>query len=372
MIPILYEYNATDFLNYGIGALRDTIECLVSEERNGAYELVLKYPAEGFLYEEIKKERIIKAMANVKSAYQAFRIYRISRPMSGVITVYAQHISYDLAYIISPPVYFSGHYLVTAFSYFFNFAVPPMSAFTFESETPNVRVFLETDLPRNVRSLLIGKELSIVEYLRGDFEFDNFVVRYHSSRGEDNGLTILYGKNLTQIQHNSDNSNIYSLLCPYAVVKVDGNTRTLTLSEAAIEIPTSLNVKKCLVMDFSEEFERDGAFTPNEENLRFIAERYLYQNFLGVESPNITLSFEELGEINAAKNINLCDTVTVKYEDLGIDVKTNIVKLVFDSLLEKIKSISLGEIKQNLADDVTSINKDIKKLAERVKALEIK
>lgn len=55
MIPILYKESATDFSTFGIGALADTVSCLVTEERNGVYELTLKYSLNGPLYSEIKK-----------------------------------------------------------------------------------------------------------------------------------------------------------------------------------------------------------------------------------------------------------------------------------------------------------------------------
>ena len=96
MIPILYKESATNFSTFGIGVLADTISCLVTEERNGVYELILKYPLNGPLYNEIKKERIIKAKPSDLSDPQAFRIYRITIPINGIITIYAQHISYDL------------------------------------------------------------------------------------------------------------------------------------------------------------------------------------------------------------------------------------------------------------------------------------
>ena len=93
MIPVLYEYNETSFTSFGIGALKDTTSCLVTEERNGTYELVLKYPITGSLYSEISKERIVRVQVNDNKSIQAFRIYRISAPISGIVTVYAQHIS---------------------------------------------------------------------------------------------------------------------------------------------------------------------------------------------------------------------------------------------------------------------------------------
>ena len=97
MIPILYYANETSFTSLGIGALADSTSCQVTEERNGPYELVLKYPVKGFLYNELKKDRIIKAKPNDTSNPQAFRIYRITVTINGSVTVYAQHISYDFA-----------------------------------------------------------------------------------------------------------------------------------------------------------------------------------------------------------------------------------------------------------------------------------
>ena len=50
MIPVLFKANAVDFSTYGIGVLADCISCEVTEERNGAYELVLQYPVTGGIY----------------------------------------------------------------------------------------------------------------------------------------------------------------------------------------------------------------------------------------------------------------------------------------------------------------------------------
>ena len=97
MIPVLFKADAVEFDTYGIGVLADCISCEVTEERNGAFELVLKYPTTGRNYAEIKSERLIKAKPNDTAKDQMFRIYRITTPLDGVVTVYAQHLSYDLS-----------------------------------------------------------------------------------------------------------------------------------------------------------------------------------------------------------------------------------------------------------------------------------
>ena len=97
MIPALYAANTADFSSFGLGVLTDTISCEVTEERNGVFECLLKYPVSGQHYGLITKECIIKAKPNDTAADQAFRIYRITKPLNGIVTVYGQHISYDLA-----------------------------------------------------------------------------------------------------------------------------------------------------------------------------------------------------------------------------------------------------------------------------------
>ena len=97
MIPILFKADATSFASFGIGVLRDCTSCEVTEERNGAYECVFKYPTNGQFYAEIKTERLVKAKPNDTANDQMFRIYRITTPLNGIVTVYAQHLSYDLS-----------------------------------------------------------------------------------------------------------------------------------------------------------------------------------------------------------------------------------------------------------------------------------
>ena len=43
MIPIVYDATTTNFNNQGLGMLRDVETAIVTEERNGIYELTLTY-----------------------------------------------------------------------------------------------------------------------------------------------------------------------------------------------------------------------------------------------------------------------------------------------------------------------------------------
>lgn len=86
MMPILYRADETEFDTYGIGVLSDCTFCEVTEERNGAFECVMKYPLHGALFDEIKNDRVILVKPNDTSRSQPFRIYRITTPMNGITT----------------------------------------------------------------------------------------------------------------------------------------------------------------------------------------------------------------------------------------------------------------------------------------------
>lgn len=371
MIPVLFEHDATTFTSFGIGALKDAVSCEVTEERNGKYELVLKYPLNGQLYSEIQKERIVRALVNDNKSIQAFRIYRITAPISGIVTIYAQHISYDLSGVVVFPCDFDDSNPSQILSFICQRRLDRAINFTLSSDIANTGA-LSVTVPRTLRNVLGGEKDSLISNFGGELEWDNFNVYLRASRGVDNGVSILYGKNLTKLEHNSDLSNVYTHLCPYAKVKSGGTEHYQELTEKVLPIVTTLNEKKVLIMDFSSYFGTGADDLPlTEANLRSVAQNYLIKNILGIENPNVTLSFEELrnqlGYSNIHETIKLCDTVTVKYPDLGVNIKTKIVKVVYDSLKEKYKSLTLGAIKTSLNDKITSIESGLHETSDEVK-----
>ena len=193
MIPVLYKANAINFASFGIGVLKDCTSCEVTEERNGAFECEFKYPISGPLYKEIATERLVKAKPNDTAKDQVFRIYRISTPINGEITVYAQHISYDLSSVaalqwssdsISPSLAMERVFQNTATSH----------GFTCHTDYSNAKPF-SVARPQSVRACLGGVAGSFLDLWGGEYEWDNFHVIHHQGRGQKTGVVIEYGKN---------------------------------------------------------------------------------------------------------------------------------------------------------------------------------
>ena len=364
MIPVLYLPNAADFSSFGLGVLTDTISCEVTEERNGVFECLLKYPVSGQHYGLITKEGIIKAKPNDTAADQAFRIYRITKPLNGIVTIYGQHISYDLANV--PVLPFSTE--SRSPQLILSQLLAGDTRFTGWTDYSDAKAFSVTQ-PKSVRACLGGTEGSMLSKWHGEFEWDNFTVMFHSHRGQKTGVVIEYGKNLTALEQDEDNSGVYTALLPYAVYTPEGSdTETVvTLPDVTLPIVTSEIVRaKTLIVDFSDQF--DGVVT--EEALRAKANSYIKANPLGATLPTVKVSFEPLWkqpEYSALlERVNLCDTVTIRHSLLGISVSAMVIETVYDTLAERYKSISLGQSKSSMITTISEVQSSVDKVESTV------
>lgn len=364
MIPVLYPPNATDFSTFGLGVLTDTISCEVTEERNGVFECLLKYPISGQHYGLITKECIIKAKPNDTAADQAFRIYRITKPLNGIVTIYGQHISYDLANVPVLPFSTESRYPQLILSQL----LAGDTRFTGWTDYSDAKEFSVTQ-PKSVRACLGGTEGSMLSKWHGEFEWDNFTVKFHSHRGQKTGVVIEYGKNLTALEQDEDNSGVYTALLPYAVYTPEGSEdeTVVTLPEVTLPIVTSEIVRaKTLIMDFSDQF--DGVVT--EDALRAKANSYIKANPLGATVPTVKVSFEPLWkqpEYSALlERVNLCDTVTIRHSVLGVSVSAMVIETVYDTLAERYKSISLGQSKSSMITTISQVQSSVDKVESTV------
>lgn len=368
MIPILYTADTTDFSTFGIGALADTISCQVTEERNSSYECVLKYPITGVYYSEIRKERLVKVKPNDTSSNQAFRIYRITKPLNGIITIYAQHLSYDLTTIAAPIWDSTAITPQLAIEHVFENALTP-HRFTFRTDYTAAKPF-SVDKPKSLRSVLGGSSGSLVSLWGGEFEWDNYQVIHHQGRGTATGVVIEYGKNLTDLEHDSDITSVYTDLLPYAVATdTDGNETVVTLPEQILPIAkTTLTQQKTLIRDFTDSFDMEE--TISVDSLRTKAEKYLKNNPLGVESPELTISFEPLWKqpdyAAVLERVSLCDRVTIRHTELGVEATAKVVKTQYDSLAEKYISITLGSVRNTLVDTVKDTQASVEDVVTKV------
>lgn len=363
----IFSEGSSNFTTNGLGSLPDCTSCIVTEERNGAYELELKYPITGLNYEEIRYNRIILAKPNQYSQSQPFRIYAISRPLNGIVTVNAAHLSYDLSgYTVGP---FTSGSIQSALQNLVSKsdAVCPFDFYTDVTTEGSIG----TLVPTSIRSLLGGSG-GILETYGGEFEFDIYTVKLLASRGHDRGVTIHYGKNLTDIKQDENCNNVYTAIRPYWFKTIDDRDILVDLPEKIISVPGVFSYIKILPVDFTSTFdelfegeERENN-QPTIEELRAVAQYYITQNNIGVPEVSLEVSFVQLTDSNEYEDlkllegVQLCDYVSVSFSKLGINAKAQCVKTVYNVLTQRYNSIQLGAVRNDLASTISSQNQSIK------------
>jgi phage minor structural protein len=356
MIPILYSENTTQFNTNGLGRLDDLIDCTVTEERNGDFYLIATIPITSRMYPLIGLSKIIYAVAHDGDDGQAFRISKISKPFDGKVEIEAQHISYQLSWIPLKP--FTAGNCPEAIS-----KIVTMSAennpFTFWTDIQTVANYSQ-EVPASVRSRLGGTEGSLLDVYGGEYEFDNYTVKLHSARGQNKGVTLRYGKNITDIKQEESIESTYTGICPYW----QGNDDTLvTISGYVVESEYASHYpfNRTKIVDFSSEFENE----PTGAQLLAAAQSYINRNNIGVPSVSIDVSFialwqtEEYKDIANLERVQLCDTVTVLFDKLDIAVTAKVVRTEYDVLMERYNEITIGSVSSSLATTISGMDNEV-------------
>lgn len=208
---ILFDEDEILFSSLGLGTLKDAISCKVTESLNDEYYLEMDYPIDGNNFSKIDINKIIYCRPNPYSNMQPFRIYSISKPIDGIVTVSAYHISYDMNGIAVNPIY--GVNLRDTLDKIQN-GVITKSNFKFYTDTNSGKTF-KTSSPYNMRALVMGSDDSILEKYECEVKFDKFNVHILAHRGTNRGAEVRYAKNLTDLKHNISYDNLYSGVYPY-------------------------------------------------------------------------------------------------------------------------------------------------------------
>ena len=348
---ILYEYTETAFTNNGLGCLNDATSCSVKETLNGEYELEMEYPVNGIHYSDIQLRRIILAKPNSYDQTQPFRIYSISKPIGGLVTVNAEHISYDMSGLpVRGAVEHYAWYVKDVFDHIKNNSVYPCP-FTFSSDITEEKKDISLSKPRSVKAFL-GTDEGLLSLFGGEWEFDRYKAILHKERGQNRGVSIEYGKNLTDVTQDEACSEMYTAVYPYYYQEDDGLQR---LDDDVVKI-LDTPYKNVYVLDLTSEFDE----MPTQDQLRAKTQEYIKENKLDEPKVSLKVSFIKNPEvIEALQDVRLGDTVGVKFIKIGVDTTSRCINYDFNVLTEQYNSIELGEPTKTIVDTMTSTSSRI-------------
>lgn len=340
----IFDENDRDFSSNGNIAI-NPIKCKERKKKslNGWYldvEVDIKYK------DYILQDKLCVVKTKSKANPQAFRIDN-PKITNNVISFTANHVMFDAKRYLLYDVRPTSQDGQNALSYI-NERTDKTSPFTVYSNVETIRTayFMR-------KNLLEAWEV-IEERWGGTFDADNWTIRLLNSVGNDNGETIVYGKNMQGIQIFEDWSNVCTKICP---VGYDG----ITLPERYLESEVQYEIPYTKKVEFPTELEDDEK---TEEalliELRINATAYLEIN----QYPKV--SYEVTSNIN--QNMEIGDTIHVKHP--LVTLVTEVLEYEHNLLTNKIELLIFGNYTRDVKSKFDSIKESIKSIAEEVSTQE--
>lgn len=363
--PILYNADEKEFKSLGEGVLKDCISCKATHVRNGQYDLELEYPPNSRLSPNLKKKKYIKVDAGKRFKKQIFRIKKINTDINGNLKVYARHISYDLEDNFIAKVDLKGVQCLAALNAIKNGAAFSMP-FNFASDIAHTTNFKIERV--NLLMALGGTEGSIIDtYGNGaNIVRDNFNISIMQNYGNDNNVLIGYGKNMTELDI-VDEDNVITGIYPFAL-KQTGIDSSNSTTENLIELEEkyvfredyqNFKSQRVVPVDFS-----NNNSVKDVESLREKASNYFKtytDDSLSVKVDYLDQScLSKFENVDKLQTLDVYDTVIIRHLKLGINYKSQITKVVYDTLMGRYESIELGNKRTSLSSAMAGTNETIK------------
>ncbi|MGM0210973.1 phage tail spike protein [Enterococcus sp. AZ112] len=373
---VLYEKKNNDWNSLGLGPLTEAINPLVTREKNGIYDLTFEYPVNGKLFNELKVGRWVTANAGptIVARKQKFEIAQITKPKNGIVTVYCEHYRYKLLRsIVTIGIKHENIPAQTALNYLKE-RMQPKGDFSFFSDvgTKASIDFTDPSKFKNAQEALGGVAGSILDNFGGEYLFDNNQVKLLVEAGKKTNIVIAYGKNLTDITQEESIENTYTSIYGWAKIGTGDDEEILTLPEIYIDSDYVNNYteRRIQMVDFSDKEPKDVT------TLRSMVKSYIKSNKVGVPKVSIKASYVDLAssvmdtQLKNLEEIDLCDWVTIAFNQLKINTTAQIVKTVWNVSLDRYESIELGESRTDFAKVIEESKEEIKQVTNKINWLE--
>ena len=358
----LYEQDTTDFSNNGLKILNPTSAKITRNLIEYTYQLELTHllDEKGMMLTE---ERILGYNG------QYFRISSIRRNLKEV-SIIAKHIFFDLNKNFIEDINIKNKTGSMALSHILGGTSYPHSF----SATSDIDTVASSRLVRkNVVSALIGDtDNSFINRWGGELDIDGFTFKLNEQIGKDDGYTIQYGKNLTGLDLQLNMLEVVTRIRPVGFdgIEIDGlYVDSPYIDNYALPIIKEIkyeNVKWKGSPNYEEREDDDSYIYDNlaeaQAKLIELATNEFVVNEIDLPKTTINIEFIELSKTEEYKhlkflqNINIGDTVHIYHKPLDINLKSRCIEYVYDCILNKYETITLGSYTKNFFTKTQNTN----------------
>jgi phage minor structural protein, N-terminal domain protein len=375
MNPVLYRADERSFRTFGLGEISDAYKVTVTRERNGNYDLYIKYPVNGHFASVFKEEMKIKSDAGKRTKWQTFEINRIVKNSSEHIEIYARHISMRTSDLSLKPIVRASKINAETALRLWKENLVGDDVFDVRSDIQTLgNISWEVDKVGSARKALGGVSGSILDVFGGEYEFDNNLIILHKQMGRKAPTVLEYGRNLLSVEEERLLDGNYTSIYPFARYTPNGEEShevLVTLPEHIIDSPylRLYAQRRISLVDFSSKF--DDKHPPTAEKLRSLGQSYIKSNNIGAPKISTEVSYVDLSQtldyqdFGVMEEVELCDIIPLYYPQFDITTTTEkVVKVVYDVYTDSNEEITLGTIGQSLSSSMTA------GIADRLSAVE--
>lgn len=374
MNPVLYRADERSFRTFGLGEISDAYKVTVTRERNGNYDLYIKYPVNGHFASIFKEEMKIKSDAGKRTKWQTFEINRIVKNSSEHIEIYARHISMRTSDLALRPIVRASNVNAEAALRVWKNNLVGDDVFDVSSDIKTLgSISWEVDKIGSARKALGGASGSILDVFGGEYEFDNNLIILHKQMGRKAPTVLEYGRNLLSVEEERLLDGNYTSIYPFARYTPSSNGSSerssneesrevlVTLPEHILDSPylRLYAQRRISLVDFSSKF--DDKHPPTVEKLRSLGQSYIKTNNIGAPKISTEVSYVDLSQtldyqdFGVMEEVELCDIIPLYYPQFDITTTTEkVVKVVYDVYTDSNEEITLGTIGQSLSSSMTA------------------
>lgn len=334
------------------------LKAVILKEDNGDYELELEARIEDKDY--IVNDKII--VCDTPWGEQGFRVYNPQKK-NNKITCTCRHLFYDTASYLIDDAYVVDKNCNDALDHLNN-ACDVITPFTTFSDIQQI------NSARVVRKSLEEAIATVLEHWGGHLIRDNFNIAIRGTIGQDNGVTLRYGKNIQDIQVKEDWSSVVTKLLP---VGKDGlllpdkyiTTSDLSPSEPNYGLLYDKPYTKTVTFtqDLPEdEYKVDGKLDEEAYNnaliqdLKTQAIEYVRVNCLPKINYSVKANIDNVTDVG--------DTIEVYDERLNINLMTSVISVKWDCIQKRYTEVNFGnfssKLKNLITETTTATKKEVK------------
>ena len=332
------------------------LKAKVHKQDNGDFYLDVEAPLSYIDY--LVPNNII--VANTPQGDEPFRITNVENTRTK-IKIKAYHVFYDSKNYLIQDSYVVDKNCNDALDHL-NSSTDNTSPFTTISDITKIASY------RCVRKSLYEAIQVLLERYGGHLYRDNWTIGIKANIGQDNGVTIRYGKNLKDIKATYNWDNVVTKLMPVGkdglLLNASDPTASVYLeSTTQYEIPytKSLNFDQSNIVE--DDYKDDqGVLDVDAYTLALVndlaeqGQNYLQTNSVPVVNYTLSANVEKVSDIG--------DTIEVVDEKLGINITTNIISYEYDCILDKYTQIEFGNFVPTLSGLVSSITNQTQQIVD--------